>query len=131
MHGKQIRKLMGVHQNLIAIHQKMREYEDFYSRPSGSVHLLGASKDQPVERVKAAIAAGQRVFGENYIQEALPKITQFANENLEWHFIGSIQSNKTKKIAEHFDWVQTVASEHIATRLSEQRPLHLPPLNIC
>ncbi len=125
------RKDMGVHQNLITIHQKIREYEETYSRLSGSVRLLGASKDQPIERVKAAIAAGQRVFGENYIQEALPKIAMFTNENLEWHFIGSIQSNKIKKIAEHFDWVQTVTSEHIAKRLSEQRPLHLPPLNIC
>jgi len=122
---------VGVHQNLITIHRKIREYEDLYSRPPGSVRLLGASKDQPMERVKAAISAGQRIFGENYLQEALPKIALFANENLEWHFIGTIQSNKTKKIAEHFDWVQTVNSEQIAQRLNDQRPLHLPPLNIC
>lgn len=122
---------MGVHQNLIAIHRSIREYEDFYSRPPNSVRLLGASKDQPFERVKAAIAAGQRVFGENYVQEALVKIEALAEEKLEWHFIGTIQSNKTKKIAEHFDWAQTVNSEHIATRLNEQRPAHLPPLNIC
>lgn len=122
---------MGVHQNLITIHRKIREYEDFYSRPPHSVRLLGASKDQPMERVQAAIAAGQRVFGENYVQEALLKIAAFTNEKLEWHFIGTIQSNKTKKIAEHFDWVQTVNSEHIATRLNEQRPAHLSPLNVC
>lgn len=122
---------MGVHQNLIAIQQSIREYENRYSRPPRSVRLLGATKDQPLERVKGAIAAGQRVFGENYVQEALIKMTALADEKLEWHFIGAIQSNKTKKIAEHFDWVQTVSSEHVAKRLSEQRPLHLPPLNIC
>ncbi len=122
---------MGVHQNFITIHRKMREYEDTYSRSTGSVRLLGASKDQPMERVKAAISAGQHIFGENYLQEALPKIAYFADEKLEWHFIGSIQSNKTKKIAENFDWVQTVNSEQIAKRLNDQRPADLPPLNIC
>jgi pyridoxal phosphate enzyme (YggS family) len=122
---------MGVHQNLIAIHRKIREYEDIYLRPARSVCLLGASKDQSLEKMQGAIAAGQRIFGENYVQEALLKIAALENKTLEWHFIGAIQSNKTKKIAENFDWVQSVCSEYVATRLSEQRSTHLSPLNIC
>lgn len=122
---------MGIHQNLATIHREIRDYEDMYSRTPNSVVLLGASKGQSLERIRAAIAAGQRVFGENYVQEALSKITALADEKLEWHFIGSIQSNKIKKIAEHFDWVQSIGEGYIAERLNAQRPDHLPPLNIC
>jgi pyridoxal phosphate enzyme (YggS family) len=86
------------------------------------------SKAQPVERIKDAVAAGQKAFGENYVQEAVQKMD--ALPPLEWHLIGPLQSNKTRLAAERFDWVQTVASEKIAHRLSEQRPASLAPLNV-
>jgi pyridoxal phosphate enzyme (YggS family) len=92
------------------------------------VTLLAASKSQPTESIRAAAAAGQKAFGENYVQEALQKMD--AVPGLEWHLIGPLQSNKTRVVAERFDWVQTLASEKIARRLSEQRPASLPPLNV-
>jgi pyridoxal phosphate enzyme (YggS family) len=94
----------------------------------GTVTLLAVSKGQDVEKIRAAVAAGQRAFGENYAQEALQRMDQV--HGLEWHLIGPLQSNKTRAVAERFDWVQTVASEKIAKRLSEQRPAGLPPLNV-
>ena len=96
------------------------------------VILLAVSKGQPLERIKEAVAAGQRAFGENYVQEAIEKMNVLhRNQNaLEWHLIGPLQSNKTRVAAERFDWVQTVASEKIARRLSEQRPASLAPLNV-
>ncbi|HYG53772.1 MAG TPA: YggS family pyridoxal phosphate-dependent enzyme [Burkholderiales bacterium] len=94
----------------------------------GTVTLLAVSKGQGTEKIAAAMAAGQRAFGENYVQEALAKMDCIAGA--EWHLIGPLQSNKTRVVAERFDWVQTVASEKIAKRLSEQRPAHLPPLNV-
>lgn len=81
--------------------------------------------------MQEAYDAGQRAFGESYLQEALPKLEAFANQPIEWHFIGKLQSNKTRKIAEHFAWVHSVDNMKIAKRLNEQRPAHLPPLNIC
>ena len=90
--------------------------------------LLAVSKGQSIERVGEAAAAGQRAFGENYVQEALEKIA--ALPALEWHLIGPLQSNKTRLAAEHFAWVQTIDRERIARRLSEQRPERLPPLNV-
>jgi pyridoxal phosphate enzyme (YggS family) len=95
------------------------------------VQLLAVSKTQPADVVRQAAKAGQRYFGENYLQEALIKINQLADLKLEWHFIGPIQSNKTKDIAENFDWVQTVARLKIAQRLDNQRPSHRNKLNIC
>lgn len=92
------------------------------------VTLLAVSKGQDVERVREAIAAGQKAFGENYVQEAVRKMQQLPA--LEWHLIGPLQSNKTRIAAERFDWVQTIASEKIARRLSESRPAHLAPLNL-
>jgi hypothetical protein len=92
------------------------------------VTLLAVSKGQDVERVREAIAAGQKAFGENYVQEAVRKMQQLPA--LEWHLIGPLQSNKTRIAAERFDWVQTIASEKIARRLSEGRPAHLAPLNL-
>ena len=94
----------------------------------GAVTLLAVSKGQPVERIREAAAAGQKAFGENYVQEAVQKMDLLPR--LEWHLIGPLQSNKTRVAAERFDWVQTVASEKIARRLSEQRPAGLPPLNV-
>ena len=92
------------------------------------VTLLAVSKSQPVDAIRAAVAAGQTAFGENYVQEAIEKMN--ALQKLEWHLIGPLQSNKTRVVAERFDWVQTVASEKIARRLSEQRPASLPALNV-
>lgn len=92
------------------------------------VTLLAVSKTQPLERIEEALAAGQKAFGENYVQEALQKMAGLPA--LEWHLIGPLQSNKTRLAAERFDWVQTVASEKIARRLSEQRPAGLAPLNV-
>ena len=94
--------------------------------------MLAVSKGQPLARIEQAIAAGQKAFGENYVQEAVQKMERLPRvaAPLEWHLIGPLQSNKTRVAAERFSWVQTVASEKIARRLSEQRPVHLPPLNV-
>jgi hypothetical protein len=104
-------------------------------RPRSTVQLLAVSKTFPAEAVVEAVAAGQRAFGENYLQEGIDKIAAVAkalpDTPLEWHFIGPIQSNKTRPIAAHFDWVHTVERLKIAQRLSEQRPPGLGPLNIC
>ena len=99
---------------------------------AGEARLLAVSKGQSLERVRQAVAAGQKAFGENYVQEALEKMTALRHDaqGLEWHLIGPLQSNKTRAAAERFDWVQTVASEKIARRLSEQRPAGLAPLNV-
>lgn len=117
--------------NITAILSQIREFERRYQRQPHSVSLLAASKKQSIANIQSAIDAGQLAFGENYLQEALVKITALADKNLEWHFIGPIQRNKTRKIAEHFHWVHSVDDINIAKRLNEQRPDHLPPLNIC
>jgi pyridoxal phosphate enzyme (YggS family) len=105
------------------------------ARDPQQVQLLAVSKTFDAHIVLEAVQAGQIAFGENYLQEALDKMAELRilapNKVLEWHFIGPIQSNKTKPIAEHFDWVHTVEREKIAQRLSDQRPASLPPLNIC
>ncbi len=103
-------------------------------RARGTVALLAVSKTKPVECVQEAIDAGQREFGENYIQEGVEKVQYFAGSehaaDLKWHLIGPIQSNKTKLVAEHFDWVHTVDRVKIARRLNEQRPGGMAPLNV-
>lgn len=93
--------------------------------------VVAVSKGQPLEKIQRAIASGYRIFGENYLQEALPKILALKDENLEWHFIGKIQSNKTRDIAEHFAWVQSLDNLKIAERLNKHRPESLPPLQVC
>lgn len=104
-------------------------------RDPSSVNLLAVSKTQPVSAILEAAEAGQLAFGENYEQEAVRKIMEIRQNRpdlkLEWHFIGPIQSNKTRAIAEHFDWVHSVDRKRIARRLSDQRPEDMPPLNIC
>ncbi len=122
---------INIQKNIIDIKNKIQEFETRYHRPPHSVSLLAVSKNHSAESIKQAILAGQTSFGENYLQEALEKMAALQDENLEWHFIGSIQSNKTKKIAEHFAWVQSVSDLKTLKRLNDQRPLHLPPLNIC
>jgi len=99
-------------------------------RDPASIKLLAVSKTQPVAKLQAALAAGQTAFGESYLQDALPKI-EAIGERAEWHFVGPIQSNKTRQIAANFDWVHSVDRIKIAQRLNEQRPKELTPLNVC
>lgn len=117
--------------NLFAINKRIRAAEKKYHRAENSVRLLAVSKKQSIEKIKAVIAAGQTYFGENYLQEALSKIKALQDSSLEWHFIGGIQVNKTRAIAENFAWAHGVARTKIAERLNQQRPNHLPPLNVC
>ena len=100
-------------------------------RPGSAVKLLAVSKTFPLSDILEFYSCGQTAFGENYLQEALDKIDALADLDLEWHFIGPIQSNKTRDIAGHFDWVQSVDREKIARRLNEHRPDSLAPLNVC
>jgi len=95
------------------------------------VELLAVSKGQVAELIRDAYLAGQHCFAENYLQEAIEKMAQLRDLPIEWHFIGPVQSNKTKPIAESFAWVQSVDREKIARRLSESRPASMPPLNVC
>jgi PLP dependent protein len=119
--------------HLEAVQQRIAQAAQAAGRDAHSVELLAVSKTFPADDVRAVHAAGQRAFGENYVQEALNKIEELADlrGSLEWHFIGPLQSNKTRPVAEHFDWVHSVDRLKIAQRLSEQRPDHLPPLNVC
>ncbi len=116
---------------LHAVLSRIRAAEQRCQRPPGAVRLLAVGKTQPAAVIAALAAAGQRDFGENYFQEALDKMTERATLELEWHFIGPMQANKTRGIAEHFAWVHSVDRLKIAERLSAQRPDHLPPLNVC
>jgi len=120
---------------LLAIKDQIASLTHQAGRAPDDVQLLAVSKTKPIEAIYAAYQAGQRQFGESYVQEAIPKIQLLqTNPNyadIEWHFIGPLQSNKTKPVAEHFDWVHSVDREKIAQRLNEQRPAHLPALNVC
>lgn len=118
-------------ERLNQIRAQISNTEHDCNRQPGSVLLLAVSKTKPAEDITAAYQAGQRHFGENYLQEALRKQQELGAYDITWHFIGPIQSNKTKPLATHFDWVHSVDSLKIAQRLSTQRPAHLPPLNIC
>lgn len=117
--------------NLQATREAIAQATKAAHRNVTDVHLLAVSKNFPVEAVLEAFQAGQTAFGENYLQEALGKIEALRNLPLEWHFIGPIQSNKTRAIAENFSWVHSVDRLKIAERLSAQRPSHMPALNIC
>lgn len=128
--------IISIEDNLLKIKKLIADYEKKYQRKEGSVKLLAASKQQSIEKIISAYLAGQFCFGENHVQEALAKQLALSNKinefnEIEWHFIGPIQSNKTRKIAENFAWVHSVDSLKIAKRLNDQRPPHLPPLNIC
>lgn len=118
-------------QRLEKIRAQISGAEQAGNRQPGSVLLLAVSKTKPSEDIAAAYQSGQRHFGENYLQEALRKQQELGAYDITWHFIGPIQSNKTKPLATHFDWVHSVDSLKIAERLSAQRPSGLPPLNIC
>jgi PLP dependent protein len=126
-------------QKLAAVTARLQQAVEKRRSTGPAVQLLAVSKTFPAQAVIDFVHCGQRIFGENYVQEACDKIIQcrelLANENndaqLEWHFIGPLQSNKTRQVAEHFDWVQSVDRLKIAQRLNEQRPDHLGPLNVC
>lgn len=117
--------------NLQAVRSRIASACDAAGRAAGSVQLLAVSKTWPAASVREAVAAGQRAFGENYVQEALNKAAELEDLGLEWHFIGPLQGNKTRPVAEHFAWVHSVDRLKIAERLAAQRPAGLPPLQIC
>jgi pyridoxal phosphate enzyme (YggS family) len=123
---------MSIAQHLEEVRQRIAKAAHEASRDADSVKLLAVSKTFPADDVRAAFEAGQRAFGENYVQEAIAKIEALADlrASIEWHFIGPLQSNKTRPVAEHFDWVHSVDRLKIAQRLAEQRPDALPPLNV-
>jgi len=110
---------------------EIHEAAELAGRTPDSIKLIAVSKQKPGSDIRAAAETGQRDFGENYLQEALQKITELESLQLTWHFIGPIQSNKTRAIAEHFDWVHTIDRERIARRLNDQRPSDRKPLQVC
>ncbi|MHA1000985.1 YggS family pyridoxal phosphate-dependent enzyme [Leclercia pneumoniae] len=119
--------------NLAQVRDKISAAATRCGRVSEEVTLLAVSKTKPASAIAEAIDAGQRAFGENYVQEGVEKIRHFHDadrSDLQWHFIGPLQSNKSRLVAEHFDWCHTVDRLRIATRLSEQRPAEMPPLNV-
>lgn len=123
--------MSDVTHNIALVCERIRTAAHACGRDPGEIGLVAVSKTQPPARIEAALTAGQRLFGENYLQEALPKILALAGRDIVWHFIGAIQANKTRAVAEHFAWAHAVDRERIAQRLSEQRPTALPPLNVC
>ena len=114
-----------------AVRRAIAEAAQAAQRQAQEVSLLAVSKQVAAQGVREALQAGQRAFGENYVQEALDKMAALRDLPLEWHFIGPIQSNKTRDIAEHFAWVHSVDRLKVAERLSAQRPQDMPPLNVC
>jgi pyridoxal phosphate enzyme (YggS family) len=118
-------------ENLSATRQRISDAALRSGRAPDSIGLIAISKRQSAAAVRRVAQAGQRDFGENYLQEALPKLNELSDLSLIWHFTGQIQANKTRAIAEQFDWAHTVDRERIAIRLSEQRPVDAAPLNIC
>ncbi|MFZ7236259.1 YggS family pyridoxal phosphate-dependent enzyme [Avibacterium gallinarum] len=123
---------MDIQQNLQQVQQQIQQACQQANRTISEVSLLAVSKTKPVEAILDAYQAGQRQFGENYVQEGVEKIQHFEGQNLEleWHFIGPLQSNKSRLVAEHFDWMQTLDRAKIADRLNDQRPHYKKPLNV-
>jgi pyridoxal phosphate enzyme (YggS family) len=117
--------------NLTAVRRRVAAAAERAGRRPETVTLIGVSKAQPAAAVAAALAAGLTDFGENYVQEALDKQTTLPRTGVTWHFIGPLQANKTRPVAEHFDWLHSVDRLRIAERLSAQRPFHGPPLQVC
>ncbi len=117
--------------NLEAVRHQITELEKKYHRNPNDVCLIAVSKTHGIEAVRSIAAQGQFHFGENYVQEAIDKITNITDMALVWHFIGPIQKNKTKLIASHFNWVHSIDRESVAIRLNKQRPTNLPVLNVC
>ena len=126
--------MRSIHDNLQAVRERIRRAAEAAGRDPSGVTLLAVSKTHPAALIEQAMAAGQRAFGENYVQEALEKMEALesnpAARSVEWHLIGPLQSNKTRQVAERFDWVHSVDSERVARRLSGQRPAGKPALNV-
>jgi len=120
-----------LHDLITKLEERVRRSSQKSQLGNSDILVLAVSKTRPAEDIREAHAAGLSHFGENYLQEALGKIETLSDLDLTWHFIGPLQSNKTRAVAEHFDWVHTVDREKIARRLSEQRPPGMAPLNIC
>jgi len=120
---------LAVHVN--HVRSRIRRAAQGAGRDPDSVVLIGVSKSKPAESVRQAATAGVTDFGENYLQEAVPKLDELADLPLTWHFIGGLQSNKTRAVAERFHWVHSIDRLSVARRLSEQRPFHAAPLNLC
>jgi pyridoxal phosphate enzyme (YggS family) len=123
--------VIGVTENLALISDLLHKAAIEAGRNPADVRLLAVSKKQPLEKIREAAAAGQRDFGENFVQEGVDKIEALGDLGLTWHFIGHLQSNKTRVVAENFDWVHTIDKIKTARRLSQQRPDGYPPLNVC
>lgn len=123
--------MTSISERLQAVKSRLRQAEIEAGRAPDSVELIAVSKTQPADAIREAFISGQCAFGENYLQESLEKMAALADLPLEWHFIGPIQSNKTRPIAENFAWAHGVDRLKIAQRLSDSRPAALPPLNIC
>ena len=123
--------MTAIASNLQAVNNVIAQAVRTAQRHREEIPLLAVSKSFPAAAVREACQAGQRAFGESYLQEALDKIEALHDLPLQWHFIGPIQSNKTRAIAEHFSWVHSVDRLKVAERLSAQRPPNLPPLNVC
>ena len=120
----------SIPENLEKVRHQISRFEKKYARAEKSVQLIAVSKTHSADKIREAYDAGQRDFGENYLQEALEKISQLSDLDITWHYIGPIQSNKTRAIAENFHWVHSVDRQKIAERLNDQRPDSLPPLNV-
>lgn len=118
-------------ERLADVRQRIRAAALASDRDPQDITLLAVSKTKPVAAVRSAIDAGQKAFGENYLQDAVPKIRALSDPGLEWHFIGRLQSNKTAEISRHFDWVHSLDKMKHAERLSRQRPTNRDPLNVC
>lgn len=116
---------------LDAVRKRLADAQARFGRAPGGVTLLAVSKTRPAEELREALAAGQSRFGESYLQEALEKVRALRGETVEWHFIGPLQSNKTKDVAAHFDWVHSLDRLKLAQRLSAQRPAEAVPLQVC
>jgi hypothetical protein len=128
--SERVEIMTTIAENLQAVHDRILRAAAAANRAPDSVQLLAVSKTFGIEEVTAAWHAGQRAFGENFVQEALDKIAGLGHFDIEWHFIGPVQSNKTRPIAEHFAWVHSIEREKIARRLNDSRPPQLPPLNV-
>lgn len=123
--------MQNIEKNVRELRARIEASARAANRDPDAITLLAVSKKKPADDIRAAFAAGQRQFGENYLQEALAKMDQLSDLDIDWHFIGAIQSNKTRAIAERFGWAHCIERARIARRLSEQRPVGLAPLNIC
>ena len=123
--------MTSIAENISQTLTRISEAEQRFSRPPGSVTLMAVSKTRPAEEVREAYQQGIKDFGENYLQDAVAKIEALSSLEICWHFIGPLQSNKTRPVAENFHWVHSVDRLKIARRLNDQRPAGLPPLNVC